>query len=282
MGNHRAENRTRSLSSPARSRANQHGALQRGGKRKATRSRSSLSVAKLPVIPTVVGATALGLAGTSAAMDNGMNLTSGPATTAKAKFSSNSIAGALEDRTQAISRDNKRTSATTSAEDQLQEPVDAQAASRVTTLTKLGNQAASRSQEIVKNLGRVPTSGYRLTARFGMSSGLWAHNHTGLDFAAPSGTTIVAIANGTIVSTEYDGAYGNKTVERLDDGTELWYCHQTAFKVSVGDRVTGGEPIGVLGSTGNTTGPHVHVEVRTPDGTPIDPYAAFLAHGVTP
>ena len=58
--------------------------------------------------------------------------------------------------------------------------------------------------------------------------------------------------------------------------------HQTAFKVSVGDRVTGGEPIGVLGSTGNTTGPHVHVEVRTPDGTPIDPYAAFLAHGVTP
>ncbi|MCB0890220.1 MAG: M23 family metallopeptidase, partial [Nocardioidaceae bacterium] len=107
-------------------------------------------------------------------------------------------------------------------------------------------------------------------------------NHTGLDFAAPSGTTIVAIANGTIISTEYDGAYGNKTVERLDDGTELWYCHQMAFKVSVGDRVTGGEPIGVLGNTGNTTGPHVHVEVRTPDGTPTDPYTAFLAHGVTP
>ncbi|MEZ5113980.1 MAG: M23 family metallopeptidase [Nocardioidaceae bacterium] len=178
-----------------------------------------MSVAQLPVIPTVVGATALGLAGAGAAMDSGMNIASGPASTAQANLSSSSIAGALEDRTQAISRDNKRTSATTSAQEQLQDTVDAQAASRVTTLTKLGNQAANRSQEIVKNLWHVPTSGYRLTARFGMSSGLWAHNHTGLDFAAPSGTTIVAIANGTIISTEYDGAYGNKTVERLDDGT---------------------------------------------------------------
>ncbi|HRV69784.1 MAG TPA: hypothetical protein P5108_10070, partial [Marmoricola sp.] len=104
MGNHRAENRTRSLSSPARSSANQ-----RGGKRKASRSRSPLSVAQLPVIPTVVGATALGLAGAGAAMDSGMNIASGPASTAQANLSSSSIAGALEDRTQAISRDNKRT-----------------------------------------------------------------------------------------------------------------------------------------------------------------------------
>ncbi|MCB0888376.1 MAG: hypothetical protein KDB38_03120, partial [Nocardioidaceae bacterium] len=138
-----------------------------------------MSVAQLPVIPTVVGATALGLAGAGAAMDSGMNIASGPASTAQANLSSSSIAGALEDRTQAISRDNKRTSATTSAQEQLQDTVDAQAASRVTTLTKLGNQAANRSQEIVKNLWHVPTSGYRLTARFGMSSGLWAHNHTG-------------------------------------------------------------------------------------------------------
>ena len=55
--------------------------------------------------------------------------------------------------------------------------------------------------------------------------------HTGLDFAAPTGTPIIAVANGTITETGYAGAYGNRTVETLDDGTELWYCHQTAFGV---------------------------------------------------
>ena len=52
--------------------------------------------------------------------------------------------------------------------------------------------------------------------------------------------------------------------------------------VLAGDRVTGGQAIGSVGSTGNTTGPHVHVEVRPTKDTPVDPYAAFVAHGVTP
>ena len=82
----------------------------------------------------------------------------------------------------------------------------------------------------------LPTTGYHLTARFGMSGGLWSSNHTGLDFAAPSGTPIVAVANGTITETGYDGAYGNKTVETLEDGTEIWYCHQSAIGVHAGDR----------------------------------------------
>ena len=56
--------------------------------------------------------------------------------------------------------------------------------------------------------------------------------HTGLDFAAPSGTPIYAVANGTVTETGYDGAYGNKTVITLDDGTEIWFCHQTSYTVT--------------------------------------------------
>ena len=81
----------------------------------------------------------------------------------------------------------------------------------------------------------LPLGGYRLTAEFG-DYGLWANYHTGLDFAAPSGTPIVAIANGVITSVGYDGAYGNKTVLTLDDGTELWYCHQTSTSRQRGRR----------------------------------------------
>jgi murein DD-endopeptidase MepM/ murein hydrolase activator NlpD len=127
----------------------------------------------------------------------------------------------------------------------------------------------------------LPTVGYHLTARFGQT-GLWSSIHTGLDFAAPSGSPIYAVANGVITSAGYDGAYGNKTVETLPDGTEIWYCHQSTIGVEVGDKVIQSEQIGTLGSTGHVTGPHVHVEVRPGGGDPIDPYPEFLYHGVTP
>jgi len=69
----------------------------------------------------------------------------------------------------------------------------------------------------------------------------------------PSGTPIVAVADGTITKTGYDGSYGNKTVETLKDGTEIWYCHQSVFSVQPGDRIRGGHRIGSIGATGNVT-----------------------------
>jgi len=56
----------------------------------------------------------------------------------------------------------------------------------------------------------------------------------------------------------------------------------SAIEVSVGDKVVGGQQIGRIGTTGNTTGPHVHLEVHPGGGDPVDPYAALVAHGVTP
>ena len=101
-------------------------------------------------------------------------------------------------------------------------------------------------------------------------------------FAAPSGTPVLSVANGVVRSTEYDGSYGNKIVVALEDGTEIWYAHLTSFTVSPGQEVRGGEQIGTVGSTGNSTGPHLHLEVRPGAGDAVDPYAALLAHGLTP
>ncbi len=92
----------------------------------------------------------------------------------------------------------------------------------------------------------------------------------------------MAVAAGTVTETAYDGAYGNKTVVQLDGGTEIWYCHQSSQAVSVGDAVAPGETIGTVGSTGNTTGPHLHLEVRPGGRDPVDPFTALVLHGVSP
>jgi murein DD-endopeptidase MepM/ murein hydrolase activator NlpD len=128
----------------------------------------------------------------------------------------------------------------------------------------------------------LPVRGYHLTGRFGQVSGLWSHFHTGLDFAAPSGTPIHSIAPGVVQETGYDGAYGNKTQIRLDDGTVLWYCHQTSYVVHPGERVGTGQLIGYVGSTGNTTGPHLHLEVHPHGGAPIDPEKWLPEHHLHP
>lgn len=128
----------------------------------------------------------------------------------------------------------------------------------------------------------LPVASYRLTGRFGDRSSLWSTVHTGLDFAAPTGTPIRAIAAGRVVSTGFDGPYGNKTVVRLPDGTELWFCHQSSIAVHAGERVRPGEVIGEVGSTGNVTGPHVHLEVHPGGGDPVDPMPWLQARGLRP
>ncbi len=128
----------------------------------------------------------------------------------------------------------------------------------------------------------LPVRGYRLTGRFGDRSGLWSSVHTGLDFAAPYGTPIRSIAAGVVVSTGYDGRFGNKTVIRLGDGTELWYCHQSVVETKAGAHVRAGQLIGTIGTTGNVTGPHVHVEVHPGGGDPVDPLTWLRRHGLWP
>lgn len=128
----------------------------------------------------------------------------------------------------------------------------------------------------------LPVAGYRLTGRFGAVAGYWSSAHTGLDFATGYGATIRSITRGTVVSVGYDGSYGTKTVIRTPRGTELWFCHQSSTAVAVGQSVKPGDVIGYVGTTGNTTGPHLHLEVRPGGGDPVDPYATLVRWGLRP
>ncbi|MDQ0991730.1 M23 family metallopeptidase [Streptomyces sp. V3I7] len=142
---------------------------------------------------------------------------------------------------------------------------------------------AARLAELAKQYA-LPTSSYTLTSLFGQAGSMWSSGyHTGLDFAAPTGTLIKAIHSGTITQAGWAGSYGYRTVLTLDDGTELWFCHQSSINVSVGQKVSTGDVIGRVGATGNVTGPHLHLEVH-PDGQPIgiDPMAWLRGKGVNP
>lgn len=192
---------------------------------------------------------------------------------------------ASADREQALSRDSQREALEDAADEKLQDVAEAQARERNAALRQLALSAEKQAQKLVTdNAWVLPIEAgtYQITAGFGQSSGLWAHTHTGLDFAAPTGTPIRSVAAGQVTSTGYDGSYGNKTVVTLEDGTELWYCHQTSFAVSPGDEVSSGQTIGTVGSTGNTTGPHLHLEVRPGAGDPVDPHDALVVHGLRP
>lgn len=85
--------------------------------------------------------------------------------------------------------------------------------------------------------------------------------HKGMDIAAPSGTVVKAVANGTVVESGLKGGYGNAVVIATDDGRRMLFAHNQQNFVRVGDRVARGEAIAQVGSTGRSTGPHVHFEV---------------------
>lgn len=106
--------------------------------------------------------------------------------------------------------------------------------------------------------------------------------HTGVDFLVPTGTSVKAIERGTVVSAGWAGSYGYQVVIRHADGRYSQYAHLSAISVRDGQSVGEGQRIGRSGSTGNTTGPHLHFEVRTGPGfgSDIDPLAYLRAGGV--
>ena len=301
MANHRAEKRESSPVDPAERSGSTTRGASTGGRRKAVKpSRATHAsgrknlIPALPSAPTIVGAAAL-LIAAGGAVTIGQEAVPAQAAagsiqrlSAQASVLTGSSqiesTDAANSREQAVSRDSQREALEDAAEEELLAAAEAQAEERNAALAELAASAEQHADEIAANAWHLPLSQgvYRLTGTFGESSSLWANTHTGLDFAAPSGTPIMSVANGVVTSTAYDGAYGNRTIITLEDGTEIWYCHQTSFAVSPGDTVTGGQVIGTVGSTGNSTGPHLHLEVRPGAGDPVDPYSALGVHGLTP
>lgn len=106
-----------------------------------------------------------------------------------------------------------------------------------------------------------PVSG-RISSRFGVRSSIRSSVHTGLDIATSRGTPIRAAAAGTVTYAGYKGSYGNLIVITHADGVSTYYAHCNRLYVGAGTYVSQGQNIAEVGSTGNSTGPHLHLEVR--------------------
>ena len=115
----------------------------------------------------------------------------------------------------------------------------------------------------------TPVSGI-ITSRFGNRESIRSYGHTGLDIAAPGGTPIKAAADGTVTFSGYSGGYGYVVKMSHGNGIETYYGHCSALYVSAGEKVEAGDTIAAVGSTGNSTGNHLHFEVRV-NGNEVNP-----------
>ncbi|MEU8917677.1 M23 family metallopeptidase [Streptomyces nigrescens] len=205
---------------------------------------------RVAVVAAGVGVTAALGAGIATAADAGLqNLTSGVGSTVSAQ-----------------------------ADAQAKYAADAKAAA-----AKAKKDAAKKANAWV-----TPVDKYTLGSTFGLAGNMWASSHSGQDFVVPSGTVVKAAHSGTVVKAGPNGggdgpAYGNAIVIKHDNGMYTQYAHLSQLNVSVGQQVGTGEKVGLSGSTGNSSGPHLHFEVRTgPNyGSGIEPTGFLRAHGDT-
>ncbi len=109
-----------------------------------------------------------------------------------------------------------------------------------------------------------------ISSRFGASSSIRSGAHTGLDIASSTGSPIKAAASGTVTFAGWKGSYGNLLVITHSNGVQTYYGHCSKLYVSAGQKVSQGQKVAAVGSTGNSTGPHLHLEIRI-NGTPVNP-----------
>lgn len=143
-----------------------------------------------------------------------------------------------------------------------------------TTISKAVNNETKTQDSVIGEVQGIkiavkPISGI-ITSRYGVSSSIRRSTHTGLDIAASSGTPIKVIADGTVTFAKYSGSYGNLVKVSHGNGVETWYAHTSKMYVTVGQEVKAGDVIAAVGSTGNSTGAHLHLEIRI-NGNHVNP-----------
>ncbi|MET7491517.1 M23 family metallopeptidase [Streptomyces sp900116325] len=178
--------------------------------------------------------------------------------------------------------------------------VNAAAASVAKQATVQGKAAQAAKETVAKKAAEAkkaarlatsweaPVSQYQLSASFGNDGSRWAHKHSGQDFAVPVGTKVEAAHGGVVVKAGPNGggdgpAYGNAIVIKHDNGMYSQYAHLSRIDVHIGQSVEKGQQIALSGNTGNSSGPHLHFEIRTSPnyGSAVNPVAFLNKQGVT-
>ena len=139
---------------------------------------------------------------------------------------------------------------------------DADAAYQQDAATAEATGAAYEEAMASARVSPIAEGEYHESAHFGDPGEHWSKGyHTGEDYAAPEGTTVMAAGSGTVVEAGWDDAYGNRIVIEHDNGYYTTYNHLSQIDVEVGQEVTAGDHIGEVGDTGNSFGAHLHFEV---------------------
>lgn len=140
----------------------------------------------------------------------------------------------------------------------------AKASGTVNTSTKISGGKATLGISLIR-----PVSG-TITSRFGVRSNIRSSSHTGLDIAAPTGTPVKAASSGTVTFSGWKGSYGYMIVISHGNGVQTYYGHCSKLYAKNGQKVSQGDVVASVGSTGNSTGPHLHLEIRV-NGTAYNP-----------
>ncbi|WP_030756261.1 MULTISPECIES: M23 family metallopeptidase [unclassified Streptomyces] len=158
-----------------------------------------------------------------------------------------------------------------------------QAAVTAKTAGAAGAAGASKT-----GLWDKPLEKYTLSATFGKGGTMWSHKHSGQDFAVPVGTPVKAAAAGVVVKAGPNGggdgpAYGNAIVIKHANNTYSQYAHLSKIQIKIGQKVKASQRIALSGNTGNSSGPHLHFEIRTTPnyGSAVNPVAFLRTNGVT-
>ncbi|MFI6107122.1 M23 family metallopeptidase [Streptomyces sp. NPDC051310] len=193
------------------------------------------------------------------------------------------IADRVDAQAEAQEREAEEAAALAQAQAQAEAEAKRKAEARAKAARDAEERAAREAERKRLNSFTLPVAGSYVSTSYGAGGAMWSSgSHTGIDFHAAYGSEVVSVGLGTVVEAGWGGAYGNNVVIRMEDGTYTQYGHLSSVSVSVGQRVMPGQQIGISGSTGNSSGPHLHFEARTSAdyGSDIDPVAYLRSHGV--
>ncbi|GAA3768979.1 M23 family metallopeptidase [Streptomyces chiangmaiensis] len=239
-------------------------------RRRTPAKRSALLTVAVPSV-CVMGVAGIAAASVGVSGEDGTTTSASAATPVKPSAANNKLDSQLESLSAGANDFADRASRT-------QERIDLKA-EQAAEQKKAAAEAALKERLRPKFVLPVLQKG--LSAYFGQAGINWMSVHTGIDFPVSYGTTVLAATDGT-VRTQWNSAYGNMMIVTAKDGTETWYCHLSTYRVASGTTVKAGEPIAYSGNSGNSTGPHLHFEVRPGGGAAIDPLPWLRSHGLDP